>query len=339
MSGSTVDEGTSNSDPNYLQWTISRSGDTSQSETLSYALASGTAMAGSDIYDYFSGSSVTFEPGETSKTVRFRVDADSVAEGDEAIVLEVFDPGTSGRLSGNLPLLRSTGWILDDDGPSDPSPSVFVSRPIVPERDGGTRDALFEIELSRPASGPLQFTYQTLDGSAVAGEDYTATSGTIDFVTGQRLASVSVPVLGDTALEDTESFSLVVTPPEDVGAVSFGSADIMDDDAGQPVLSVQGGTAREATSNSDPQYLEWRLILDQPAETEVTVGYRLLSGTASAGSDIYDYFSGTSVTFQPGETAKTVRFRIDADDVNEPDEAAVLEVHAVSGAQLAGGSP
>jgi Ca2+-binding RTX toxin-like protein len=341
VSGSSVTEGTSGSDPNYLQWTISRSGDTSRAETVGYRLMSGTAQAGSDIYDHFSGSEVTFAAGETSKTVRFRVDADSEVEGDEAVVLEVFDPG-GGRLSGNLPLLRSTGWILDDDGPSGRDPALFVSRPVLPERDGGTREALFEFELSRPASGPLTITYATQDGSATAGEDYVATSGSVSFVAGQRSASIGVPVRGDTALEDTESFTLTVDAPGGISSVSYGSADILDDDAGLPgahVLSVFGSTAREGTSGSDPEYLWWSLVLDRPAEAPVTVGYRLLSGTADAGSDAYDQFSGSAVTFAAGESVKYVRYRIDADGIDEPDEALVLEVFGIDSAMLAGGSP
>ncbi|ETX26515.1 Calx-beta domain-containing protein, partial [Roseivivax isoporae] len=337
VSGSTVTEGTTTSDPGRLQWTISRSGDTSTTETVSYRFLSGTAQVGADAYAYFSGDSATFAPGETSKTVEFRIDGDSVNEPDETIVLEVFNPTGEGRLSGNASVLRSTGWILDDDGGS--APSLFVSRPILTEGDNGTREAQFELSLSRPATSPLSFTYGTVDGSAIAGEDYVARSGTIEFVTGQRVASVSVQVNGDRTLEDTEIFTLAVEGPDDVEEVSLGVAQILDDDAGTPTLSVAGSSAFEGTTTSDPYYLYWTLTLDEAADREVTVGYRFLSGTGQVGSDAYAYFSGDEVTFAEGETSKTVSFRIDGDDVNEPDESIVLEAFSVEGATMAGGAP
>ncbi len=334
--GSTVDEGTTSRDPNYLQWTISRSGDTSVEETVSYRLLSGTGQAGIDAYDFNSGNAVTFASGETSKTVAFRVDADDLMEPDEALVLEVFN--AEGTLSGNASVLRATGWILDDDG-GDGSPSLFVSRPILTEGDSGTREAQFEFSLSRPASGSLSIDYMTVDGSAAAGEDYTAASGTVDFEAGQRTRSVPVEILGDTTPEDTEIFTLAVTAPEGIAQTSFGAAQILDDESDSPILSLAGSSVIEGTSSRDPNYLQWTLTLDRPATSDVTVGYRLLSGTGQAGSDAYDFNSGNSVTFAAGETSQTVRFRVDADEMNEPDEAMVLEAFAVSGAALAGGAP
>ncbi|MEM6455575.1 MAG: Calx-beta domain-containing protein, partial [Acidobacteriota bacterium] len=205
VSGSTVNEGTVFNDPNFLQWTISRSGDTSTTETVSYRLISGTAQAQSDIYGR--DSSMTFAAGETSKTISYRVDADSIAEDDEAAILEVFNPTGGGVLAGNVSILRSTGWILDDDTVG-PTPSIFVSRPILTEGDSGTRQAVFDVSLSRASSDPLVLDYTTVDGSALAGEDYTATSGTLSLVAGQRNATIVVDVTGDTTLEDTEHFTI-----------------------------------------------------------------------------------------------------------------------------------
>lgn len=338
VSGSTVNEGTSSGDPFYLQWTISRSGDTSVSESVSYRLLSGTAQAGADVYSYGSGTAVTFAAGETSKTISFRVDADSDFEPDEAVVLEVYNPTGTGRLAGNASVLRSTGWVLDDDGGSG-TPSLFVSRPILTEGDSGSREALFELSLSRPAPTAFTVSYSTVDGTAESGEDYTAQQGTVSFAAGQRIASVAVPVLGDTTIEDSEMFTLAISGTGALDEVSLGTALILDDDAGTPTVSVSGSSTREGTSSGDPYYLTWTITLDRAATNDVTVAYRLLSGTAQTGADVYSYGSGTSVTFAAGETSKTVSFRVDADAENEPDQSAVLEVYAVSGATLAGGSP
>lgn len=91
------------------------------------------------------------------------------------------------------------------------------------------------------------------------------------------------------------------------------------------MVSVAGASNFEGTSSGDPNYLLFAINLSEPASIPVTVGYRLLSGTASVGGDVYDYFSGDRVTFAVGETSKTVAWRIDGDAEIEADEAVVLE--------------
>src|SRR5690606_2640647 len=102
------------------------------------------------------------------------------------------------------------------------------------------------------------------DGSAEAGEDYVATSGTLSFAAGQTKASVSVPVNGDTDIEPTELFTLDFTAPALVASTSIGSAEILDDDAGEPTVSVSGSSVTEGTSASDPFYLQWTITLSEP---------------------------------------------------------------------------
>ena len=64
----------------------------------------------------------------------------------------------------------------------------------------------FQVTLSRAASGAVTVDYATSDGTAVAGEDYTATSGTLTFAAGEVAKTVSVPVLDDAIDEGRETF-------------------------------------------------------------------------------------------------------------------------------------
>ena len=73
--------------------------------------------------------------------------------------------------------------------------------------------------------------YTTADGTATAGFDYTATSGTLTFLPGERVKTVSVDVLGDTAGELTETFSLVLSNPTNARIRDGrGIGTILDDD-------------------------------------------------------------------------------------------------------------
>ena len=102
--------------------------------------------------------------------------------------------------------------ILDNDG-STSDRALFVSDPLILETDSGGQEAVFEIRLSEPSNTAITVDYATADGTARAGEDYTATSGSITFQPGQTVASVAVDITGDTLAEDSETFSLVVTTP------------------------------------------------------------------------------------------------------------------------------
>ena len=73
-------------------------------------------------------------------------------------------------------------------------------------REGGTLS--FEMELSRAVEAPVTVDYETADGTATAGRDYTAQRGTVRFARGQTRRTVAVPVLRDEEAEDAETVVL-----------------------------------------------------------------------------------------------------------------------------------
>ena len=66
----------------------------------------------------------------------------------------------------------------------------------------------FAVTLSRASRAPVSVAYATADGSATAGSDYTATSGTLTFAAGETAKTVSVPVLDDAHDEGEETLTL-----------------------------------------------------------------------------------------------------------------------------------
>ena len=104
-----------------------------------------------------------------------------------------------------------------DDRPLTEAPSVTVHRI---EQTLSVADAevgegpgavlVLEVTLARAADHPVTVDYATADGTATAGEDYEAVSGTLSFETGQTAATVQVPVLDDSHDEGEESLTLVL---------------------------------------------------------------------------------------------------------------------------------
>ena len=75
-------------------------------------------------------------------------------------------------------------------------------------QEGADGAVAFTVTLSRAASGEVTVRYMTRDGTATAGEDYTATSGTLTIAVGETEKTVSVPVLDDSVDEGRETFTL-----------------------------------------------------------------------------------------------------------------------------------
>ena len=74
--------------------------------------------------------------------------------------------------------------------------------------EGTDAAAAFEVRLSNAAAGTVTVDYATADGTATAGADYTATSGTLTFAPGETSKWVNVPVLDDAVDEGEETFTL-----------------------------------------------------------------------------------------------------------------------------------
>ena len=87
---------------------------------------------------------------------------------------------------------------------SRPALSVADAR----ANEGAGASAAFKVSLSRAATETVTVDYATADGTAEAGSDYTASSGTLTFAAGETSKTVNVPVLDDAVDEGEETFTL-----------------------------------------------------------------------------------------------------------------------------------
>ena len=232
------------------------------------------------------------------------------------------------------------GVMLDNDGTGEKR-ALLVSDAQLVEGDSGQREAVFDVRLSRPSETDITVEYTTVSGSAQSGEDFAPTTGTITFLAGQTIAAVHVPVYGDTALEASEQFSLVLSPPQgaDFAAGEAGveaTATILDDDASdtQPVISIADIAIHEGNSTYGPN-IEFVVTLSAPSTETVQVAYTTVDGSAQAGND-YIGASGT-LSFAPGQTSAVVALTSYGYSVVEPDETFTLQLSSPQNAVLAGG--
>ena len=86
---------------------------------------------------------------------------------------------------------------------------ISVADATVTEGVGAQLD--FVVSLSRSATSTVTVDYFTRNGTAIAGRDYTATSGTLTFAAGETTRTVAVPVLDDAHDEGSETMKLKLT--------------------------------------------------------------------------------------------------------------------------------
>ncbi len=178
--------------------TVSLSKASAEAITVNYATADGTAQAGGD-YVAKSGT-LTFSPGETSKTIAISVIGDMAVEANETILVNLSSPTRATLADG-----QGAVTITNDDATA-PAPALSVSDASVTEGQSGLTDAVFTVNLSAASSAPVAVSYTTADGTASAGSDYTAKSGTLTFAPGETTKTVAVSIVGDLLSEANEAF-------------------------------------------------------------------------------------------------------------------------------------
>ena len=171
--------------------------------TVKYATKAGTALATTD-YTTTSGT-LTF-PAASSNGATLAISVpivdDSLSEANETFTCTLSAP-VSAHL-GAIPI--DTVTIVDDD----PLPTVSVSdAPTVTRPAAGSKvNAVFTVSLSAASGQSVTVNYATADGSAIAPGDYTAKSAILTFAAGTVSKTVSVSVIGSSAVQPSEVFLL-----------------------------------------------------------------------------------------------------------------------------------
>jgi hypothetical protein len=290
--------------------TVTRTNGSSGSATVNFSTSPGTASAGLD-YTAVSGT-LTFGPGETSKSFTVPVIDDALAEFSEQFNVILSSPTGGAALASPSSALV---FIVDDDTAAPTSPTLSVNDVTVAEGDTGAI-AVFTVTLSEARNFSVTAQYITSNGTASAGSDYEAVSGTVTFAPGQTSRTITVPVVGDDAPEPNETFFVNLSNATG-GAIADaqGQGTITDDDA--PTAAFAFSAASFAHDESTEAAL---LTVVRTGDTSVpmSVDYATSNGTASDRSD-YTYAAGT-LEFAAGETSKTIPVLISEDSYVEGTE-------------------
>lgn len=183
-------------------FTVRLSEPSSQPERVLVSTVAETATLGRD-YVFQNDQQLLFAPGVTSRQFTINTLSDTLREGVETLRIVAKPMNRPG-----VQPITARAFIYD----FVPT-NVSVSDIRVVEGDLGTTNANFVVRLTAGSLLPVTLQYATQDGTATAGTDYTATSGSLTFAPGEFVKTVSVPILGDRIAETDETFKLLLSNP------------------------------------------------------------------------------------------------------------------------------
>src|SRR6266516_6973579 len=303
--------------------TVTKTGSTAFSTSVNFATADGTATIADGDYVSNTGT-LSFLPGDTSKTIDVTVNGDTKHETDETFTVSL-----SGAVNATISDDQGLGTITNDDQ----VPDVSVDDQIVAEGNSpGTTSMTFNVTLSNPSDQTVTVDYSTNDGTATTADgDYAATSGTLTFDPGQTAKNVDVTVNGDDTTEPDEHLSLDLSNATNANVLDgSGDGTITNDD---PIPDVSIDDQSIAEGDVGTSTLTFNVTLSHASSDTVTIDYATNDGTATIADSDYAAASGT-LTFDPGQTAKTVDVTVNGDTTHESDETFTLDLSNASNANL-----
>ncbi|MCL7421147.1 MAG: autotransporter domain-containing protein [Methylobacter sp.] len=290
--------------------------------SVDYSITNGTAVAGQD-FDAVSGTLNWAGGDSNTQTIVIPITPDSTVEPDETFTLNLSNPSTGLSLGTS----STTVTILDDDNAGVvnlDSPTYSVNEKAGHITVSATR--------SNGSSGSVAVDYNTNNGTAVAGQDFDAVSGTLSWADGESgTKTIDIPISADSITEPNESFSIDLSNP--TNALTLGTSSstvtIMDETApGTVAFNAAQDTVTEGNT------ITVTVERSGGVDGEVRVDYATADRSALAGSD-YTGKSGTLVWNDGDASPKTITIDTSVDsDTTEQDELFSISLSNPTGAAL-----
>ncbi|HET6628564.1 MAG TPA: Calx-beta domain-containing protein [Woeseiaceae bacterium] len=297
----------------------------------------GTASAGED-YDTLPAS-VGIPAGETSAEVEVRPIDDDLVEGNETVVITL-----TGTSSSEVPVgSPSTATLTiadddeDDDGDDGGAAEVVVSVTATDNSAAESPNDGGQFTVAR-VGGDLERAVTvnySVSGSATAGDDYAALSGSVSLQAGVPEASIPVSVPGDDNIfEGDETVTVTLAAIQGEVSVADGPATVTIHDSTYTVTVSNGADAAEESSAAGR--VDVVLSAANQSGGALNVSYTF-TGSAAPGAD-YAAPSGTA-SIAAGESSASIAIAPVDDDEVEDEETVVITLTGTDTAAVSVGSP
>ena len=319
-----------NEDNGAITVSVTRSGGSDGAVSVDVSdTGSGTATSGND-YAAITPTTLSWANGDTStKSFVVSVNADGLVEPDETVILALNNV-TGGATLGTS---STTVTILNDDVANVPGTLQFdPTSYTVAENGSGT--ATITVTRIGGNQGAVTVDYATNDGTATAGSDYTATTGTLSWASGvSGPQTFTVSITNDTEVEVNETVNLTLSNP--TGGATLGTSTatltITSEDAyGMLQFSANSYNVNE-TDGTVTNVITLQRVNGSSGVVSVDVSDLGTGSATGAGTD-YSFTSPTTVTWGDGDTAdKNVTITLVDDSASEGTETVNLSLGNVTG--------
>lgn len=304
--------------------TITKTNATALSHHISFQSQGGTATASAD-YTPIPLTTYLFAPSDTSMTVTVSAISDNVYEGSTP---EFYNVVLSGPDNG-AQIQTGTGVVTINE--TNNAPVISVT-PVTAAENSGTMGLM--MTLSGNTNQDITVFYDTVNGSATAGSDYTQTSSSHIFFAGETSSVINIPLFNDSVYEGNETFTLRLTSATGGAVIATPSVvNTITDSLSPPQFAITTAAYNEGDGTVN-------VTITKTGATALThqVHYANAGGTATAGAD-YTAFSG-DIAFAPSETSKTFPVAIAQDTAVEGNETILAQLSSpTNNATIASGNP
>jgi uncharacterized repeat protein (TIGR01451 family) len=218
-----------------------------------------------------------------------------------------------------------------------PAATVSIGNVTVVETNEGHQTARFTITLSEAQPSPLRVSWDLVEGTATAGEDFRPRkkAGTARIRAGRTFTAVAVRIEGDTTVEADEFFSVVLlgTDNADVGlGRAIGTGTIIDANPATPTVSI--GDVSLGGDSSGRVRAFTTVSLSEPQPVDVFVTWDVVAGTALPGVDYRSLKSPRTTRIRAGRTSTILRRTVFADPGRESNRSFAFQIVDVSNADI-----
>ena len=281
-----------------LTFTITQSAVSGLATSVNWSTADGTATTSDNDYTGANGTA-TIPAGSISVQVSISIVGDNKFENNETLFVNLSNPTNVAINDG-----QGQGTINNDD----PLPSISIGDVTAVEGNSGNTSFVFPLVLSAASSQNVTVSFETSGMTATPGSDYIEQMGSVVIPAGQVTGQISVTVLGDTILENNETFSVGIFPVNATVLDNFAIGTITNDDA-TPSLSITDVNMNEG--NSGTTNFVFNVSLSAPSGTLTTVNWATANGTAIAPGD---YIAASGVlSIAPGAGGGTIVIAVNGD--------------------------
>ncbi len=318
-----------------LNLSVIRSGGTQGDVTVDYAITAGTA--GDADFNLASGT-LSFDAGDTSKTIALKIKEDQLSEGSENLNVTLSNPGGGASLGSPSAAVVT---ILDNEASNGSNSSSSATGGGTSSNPNGTLNfnasgygvmengGSFTVTVSRTGgtTGAVGVTYATSNGTGQSGNEYTATSGTLSFAAGETSKTFTVAVNDDSQNDGSKTFNLALSAPTggaNIGSVGTATVSVTDNETVTVGSgSLKFGKSTYAVTEGSGVALLTVLRVGKVTDT-ISVNYSTTGLTASPGTD-FTIANGT-LTFAPNEYSKVISVTIIKDTNSDAGETFAVDL-------------